>query len=335
MMTKMDYMHKPLICITTGEPAGIGPEICLDLAFSSYNVSHNLVLLGDISLLQTRAKLTHKTVTLTQVSQAELTRLRPADQTELRVLHITCPQPECIGQPNIANSAYVLQLINSAVAICQTGLSQVIITAPIHKAIINASGLAFSGHTEYLAEKFAVSKVVMMLSNPYLKVALLTTHLPLHAVAAQITTTNLNSTLEIIQNSFINYFKITKPRIAVCGLNPHAGESGYLGDEEMMIINPVIKAWQLAGHYVYGSFPADTIFNHAHAYDVILAMYHDQGLPVVKYSDFNQGVNTTLGLPIIRTSVDHGTALDLAGTGKASSASLLAAVAFAIHGIKN
>ena len=174
----------------------------------------------------------------------------------------------------------------------------------------------------------------MMLSNPLMNVALLTTHLPLRSVAEQVTSENLDQTLKIIHQTFQDNFKLSRPRIAVCGLNPHAGENGYLGSEEQTIINPLIRRWQAAGYAVSGSYPADTIFNKAGDYDVILAMYHDQGLPVIKYSDFEHGVNTTLGLPIIRTSVDHGTALDLAGKGTANSNSLMAAVEFALkrHG---
>lgn len=325
MMTK-----KPLILITTGEPAGIGPEICLDLANSKFNQDYNLVLLGDIELLGSRARLCNKAVKLVKVTKAELSGILPhTGQGELHVLHIPCPKPDCLKIPQVANASYVLAILDQACEICQEGLSNIMVTAPINKDIINQSGIKFMGHTEYLAHKFGIRKVIMMLSNPQLNVALLTTHLPLKKVMGEVNTANLNDTLTIINKSFAQNFGIKKPKIAVCGLNPHAGENGYLGDEEIKIINPVIKSWQQKGYPVFGSYSADTIFNRAKDFDVILAMYHDQGLPVVKYSDFEHGINTTLGLPIIRTSVDHGTALDIAGTGKASSVSLFSAVEFA------
>ncbi len=318
-----------IICITTGEPAGIGPEICLDLAESEFNQRYNLILIGDIDLLQERSQLTNKEVNLTKISFADLNNLGYPAKGELRVLHIPCPNHNCLGTPKLENANYVLNTLEHAISICKNGLSQIIVTAPINKDIINQAGLKFSGHTEYFAEKFGIAKVVMMLSNPRLNVALLTTHLPLKDVPLHVTTENLQQTLEIIHSSFENSFAIKNPKIAVCGLNPHAGENGYLGNEELTIIDPLIKAWQMRGFQVFGSFPADTIFNKANDFDVILAMYHDQGLPVVKYSDFELGVNTTLGLPIIRTSVDHGTALDIAGQGIASSKSLIAALEFA------
>ena len=187
------------------------------------------------------------------------------------------------------------------------------------------------GHTEYLAEKFGIPKVIMMLANQYMKVALLTTHLPLKDVALRVTKDNLNQTLKIIIEYFTGKFGIANPKIAVCGLNPHAGDGGYLGLEEIEIINPVINEWQQKGYNVSGSHSADSVFLNAKNYDLILAMYHDQGLPVLKYSGFESGINVTLGLPIIRTSVDHGTAINLAGTGLANSESLMYAIEFAIN----
>ena len=332
-MLKSIQTNKPLICITTGEPAGVGPEICLDLANHQYNQDYNLLLIGDINLLQERAISTGKQVTLTEVSYSDLlnpTKLASVRPTNgLQVLHTPCPQINCLGKVEVINAAYVLAILDLAIKICKDGLSNIIVTAPLNKDVINQSGIAFSGHTEYLAEQFNISKVVMMLSNPELSVALLTTHLPLKDVAAQVTPENLNQTIQIITDSFQTNFAIQNPRIAVCGLNPHAGENGYLGTEEITIINPVIQKWQQRGLNIQGSLPADTIFNHATQFDVILAMYHDQGLPVIKYSDFEHGVNTTLGLPIIRTSVDHGTALDIAGKGIATANSLFAAIKFA------
>jgi 4-hydroxythreonine-4-phosphate dehydrogenase len=319
-----------LVCITTGEPAGIGPEICLDLAYSPHNQKHILLLIGDSELLQQRAFLTKKSIVLQKVSREELSYLKPAAPGILRVLHLDCPQADCSGTPTAINARYVLDILDLAIDLCHKRLSQIMLTAPIHKGILNTVAPKFSGHTEYLAQAFAIPKVVMMLSTPKLKVALLTTHIPLSAVATAVTRENLNTSLSIIHNSYAQQFALAKPKIAVCGLNPHAGENGYLGDEEINIINPEIRKWQQAGYNVSGSFPADTIFNQADKYDIILAMYHDQGLPVIKYSDFAHGVNSTLGLPIIRTSPDHGTALDLAGTGSASSSSMSAALDLAL-----
>lgn len=325
--------NKPLICITSGEPAGIGPEICLDLAYSQHNRDYNLLLIGDINLLRQRARLINKKVTLVEVNYHDLFHLDDwsvnSEMDSLKVLHISCPKLDCLGQAQKANALYVTAILDQAIKICKDGFSKIIVTAPLNKDIINQAGIKFSGHTEYLAEKFNINKVVMMLSNPQLNVALLTTHLPLKDVPLHITYENLNQTIQIITKAFQTNFAIKNPRIAVCGLNPHAGENGYLGTEEITIINPIIKQWQQYGLNIQGSFPADTIFNKAKQFDVILAMYHDQGLPIVKYSDFEHGINTTLGLPIIRTSVDHGTALDIAGKGIASSASLFAAIEFA------
>ena len=243
-------MTKQLICITTGEPAGIGPEICLDLAYYHYNQSATLLLLGDINLLRQRARLTHKRVELQVVTLSELATLPPANRGHLYVLHQTCPRHDCLGKPKTINAPYVLALLDQAIAICKSGLSQIIVTAPLNKDVINQSGLKFSGHTEYFAEKFHVNKVIMMLSNPLMNVALLTTHLPLRSVAEQVTSENLDQTLKIIHQTFQDNFKLSRPRIAVCGLNPHAGENGYLGSEEQTIINPLIRRWQAAGYAV-------------------------------------------------------------------------------------
>ncbi|MEN9946557.1 MAG: 4-hydroxythreonine-4-phosphate dehydrogenase PdxA [Pseudomonadota bacterium] len=312
----------PLICVTSGEPAGIGPEICLDLLTSSYNRDYRLLLIGDSKLFIERAQLVGKKIAINLINDLN----QEFSPEHLNVWQIDCPQRDCLAKPQLINANYVLAILDCAINFCQQQLTQLIVTAPINKDIINQAGIKFSGHTEYFAEKFAINKVVMMLSNPQLKVALLTTHLPLKEVVNHVTSINLEQTLQIIHHSFAKYFNISKPRIAVCGLNPHAGENGYLGREELEIINPLIQTWQQRGYLVSGCYPADTIFNQAHNFDIILAMYHDQGLPIVKFSDFEQGVNTTLGLPIIRTSVDHGTALNLAGKGLASSASLLAAL---------
>lgn len=327
MITKMN--KKPLICITTGEPAGIGPEICLDLVNSPYVDNYNLLLIGDVHLLSKRAELVGKGIDFIIISDPDDFPVLKCGQ--LAVFHIDCPNHDCIGRPLAINASYVLNTLNIAIDLCKKGMSKVIVTAPVNKDVLNRGEISFSGHTEYFAEKFGVKKVVMMLANNMLRVALLTTHISLADVPYQITSENLDSVIRIIHDSFTSNFNQPQPRIAVCGLNPHAGENGHLGMEEINIINPVIKKWQQDGYLVSGSYPADTIFNRAREFDVILAMYHDQGLPVLKYSGFETGVNITLGLPIIRTSVDHGTALDLAGTGKALSASLHSAIEIAIQ----
>ncbi|MCC2625279.1 MAG: pdxA [Burkholderiales bacterium] len=318
-------MTNPIIVITLGEPGGIGADICLDIPVIDNFI---LVVIGDIQLLKNRAVLLKKPRKLCQI---ELEYLRTHSNivqinNEILVLHVDCPAVDTIGQLHKENAAYVLKLLDIAADLCSDGIARAMITAPVSKEIINAAGYKFYGHTEYLAQKFGRDKVVMMLANPLMRVALLTTHLPLKEVATHVTQANIQQTIEIIRQSFKDYYKINNPRIGVCGLNPHAGEGGYLGDEEIKIINPKIRQMRDLGYNISGAYPADTIFNHLKDFDVILAMYHDQGLPVLKYADFENGINITLGLPILRVSVDHGTALNLAGTGLASSKSLLYAI---------
>lgn len=323
-------MNKRLILVTSGEPGGIGPDICLDIP-QSYNHMYIIVVVGDSNLLKRRADLLHKALTIKSISYDQLLSkdIGHNSYDELLVLHVTCPNHDTLGELKIENARYVLGVLDLAVALCQKQIADCIVTAPVSKENINQAGYLFSGHTEYLAAKFLCSKVVMMLSNLKMKVALVTTHLALKDVQRYITPSNLNQTIEILINAFTAYFGVNNPKIAVCGLNPHAGEGGFLGTEEIRIINPVINSWQLRGFNVTGSYSADTIFNHTGDFDVILAMYHDQGLPVLKYSGFNSGINVSLGLPVIRTSVDHGTALNLAGTGMADSSSLRHALVFA------
>ena len=315
------------ILVTSGEPSGIGPDICLDVL--KYKFSHPIVIIGDLNILKSRSIALNLSVEIEEVSIEDLPNLKPS--TTLRVLHSKCPFPVKAGILNPDNSIYVLNMLDLAIDLCKNNYAKRIVTAPISKEVINQSGIKFLGHTEYFANKFEIPKVIMMLANKYMKVALLTTHLPLKDVASKVTVDNLNQTLKIITKYFSQKFAIENPRIAVCGLNPHAGDGGYLGKEEVDIINPVIKEWANNGYNVSGSYSADSIFLNAKNYDVILAMYHDQGLPVLKYSGFESGVNVTLGLPIIRTSVDHGTALDLAGSGLANSESLMHAIEFAIN----
>lgn len=318
-------MNKPIILITSGEPGGIGIDICLDLPLVD---DCRLIVLGDINLLANRAKLLNKQIKLYQIS---LDNIHNNDFISVPfdvvlVLHVECPELDIVGKLNIKNAKYVLELLDIASSLCESKIVNAMVTAPVNKEIINKAGYNFSGHTEYLANRFGCHKVVMMLANSVMKVALLTTHLPLSEVPRQVTRENLQETLQIIITVFNQHYKIANPKIAICGLNPHAGEGGYLGSEELMIIDPLIKEWQDNGYNISGSYPADTIFNRAGDFDLILAMYHDQGLPVLKYADFAGGVNITLGLPIIRISVDHGTALSLAGSGRANAQSLHQAI---------
>ncbi|MBC7625105.1 MAG: 4-hydroxythreonine-4-phosphate dehydrogenase PdxA [Aeromicrobium sp.] len=289
------------IVVTSGEPAGIGPDLCALLARSE--LVADIVVLGDAELIASRAA------------------IHGCDISRLHIEHVKTPSVVEAGQLDVANAPYVLQLLDRAVAGCQSGEFSAMVTAPVQKSVIAESGIPFTGHTEYLAEKTGAPFVVMMLvggggsSQPVLRVALVTIHIPLSAVPAAITRRRLIDTLHIINNDLKTKFNIAQPRILVAGLNPHAGESGHLGHEEIDVIIPAIRALQHEGMNVEGPLPADTLFTHnklAHA-DVVVAMYHDQGLPVLKHVSFGRGVNVTLGLPIIRTSVDHGTALDLAG----------------------
>ena len=315
------------ILVTMGDPAGIGPDICLDII--KYQFSQEIVVIGDANVLKSRNAILNKDVQVEVIVVDDLLDLKPS--TKLKVLHIDCPSSVVAGVLNLENSVYVLKTLDWAIELCKRNLANSIVTAPVNKEVINQSGIKFLGHTEYLAQKFGIDKVVMMLVNRNMKVALLTTHLPLKDVALQVTYDNLNQTIKIIIDYFKEKYKISNPKIAVCGLNPHAGDGGYLGLEEIEVINPVINEWITKGYNISGSHSADSIFLDAGKYNVILAMYHDQGLPVLKYSGFESGVNVTLGLPIIRTSVDHGTAVNLSGTGLANSESLIHAIKFAIN----
>jgi len=316
------------IAITPGEPSGIGPDICLALAQKDFD--HDLVFIADISLMQQRAKILGLKLTF---QHAELSnKARPQQAGTVSVYHQPLLSDSLCGQLNIANAAYVLACLNEAAEGCLNGRYDALVTGPLHKGIINDTGIPFQGHTEYLAEKTGADLPVMMLVGGDLRVALVTTHIPLSQVSAAITSGRLEQTLRIVNDDLKTRFKLAKPRIGVCGLNPHAGEGGHLGREEIDVISPVIEQLKKEGVNLTGPLPADTIFTprHIQRYDAIIAMYHDQGLPVLKHHAFGHGVNITLGLPIIRTSVDHGTALDLAGTGKADSGSLHAALDMAI-----
>jgi 4-hydroxythreonine-4-phosphate dehydrogenase len=303
------------IAITLGEPAGIGVELVAQLALQ--NQIDNCIVIGDQSLIQDYID-----------SQGLNLSINKSKSDSITCHHVPVVNPVKTGVLDVENAPYVLELLDIAAKGCMKGDYSAMVTCPLHKGVINDSGLKFSGHTEYLADLSHTDKVVMMLLNQHMRVALATTHLPLKDVANEITTENLTSTLHILIKDMQNKFAIKKPRIAVCGLNPHAGEDGYLGMEEIDTINPVIKAFQSQGHNVYGTIPADTLFTTEKLQncDAVLAMYHDQGLAPLKYAGFGKSVNITLGLPFIRTSVDHGTALDIAGKNMASSDSLLEAI---------
>ena len=319
----------PVIAVTSGEPAGIGPDICLALA--AQRLPCRAVILADHGLLAARA---------TQLGLA--LHLRAFDPTqapradELEVLHQPLAATVIAGRLDPANSPYVLALLARAVAGCRDGSFAAMVTAPVHKGAINDAGIAFTGHTEYLAALTSTPRVVMMLAGGGLRVALATTHLALAQVASAITRESLEATLQILHRVLYQRFGIAEPRILVAALNPHAGESGHLGREELEIIVPVLDQLRAAGMRVEGPFPADTLFTPQVLArgDCVLAMYHDQGLPVLKYASFGRGVNVTLGLPIVRTSVDHGTALELAGSGKADPGSLVAAIEMALEMVR-
>lgn len=316
------------LAVTSGEPAGIGPDLCVDIA--QYDFPCELVIIGDPKLIEQRAKSLGKTVKikLIDLEQAPV----PSVANELTVLPLSL-HGECqAGELTTDNSAYVIATLQHALDGCQSGHFDGMVTTPVHKGIINDAGIEFTGHTEFLADGAGVDQVVMMLATEQLKVALATTHLPLIEISQNITQNSLTDVICIIQNSFRTQFGIEQAKIAVCGLNPHAGEGGHLGMEEIDTIIPVIERCKEQGMAVTGPWPADTIFvkEKLADYDVVLAMYHDQGLPVLKHQGFGLAVNVTLGLPFIRTSVDHGTALELAGTGQAKSSSLLSAINMAI-----
>lgn len=322
-------MTQPLIAVCSGEPAGVGPELCLQLAErQSAWPAARLVVIADKDLLQQRAT--------TLGVQAKLRDWQPERSPQagtLEVIHAPLTVPSLPGRLDATNSRYVLGLLDRALGGCQRGEFAAMVTAPVHKGIINDAGIPFTGHTEYLAEKTGTPQVVMMLAGGGLRVALATTHLALKDVPAAITPTALEQTLRILHRDMGRKYGIEQPRILVAGLNPHAGEGGYLGHEEIDVIIPVLDRLRAEGMQLIGPLPADTMFTPPLLArgDCVLAMYHDQGLTALKYASFGQGINVTLGLPIIRTSVDHGTALELAGTGKADPGSLFVAVEQAIE----
>ncbi len=320
-------MNIPRLALTSGEPAGIGPDLCLAIALE--RLECDLVCLADRELLKERAKRIGRIVDLRDYDPARRAVHVPG---ELTVKHQPLAAPSTPGKLDRANARYVLNLIDRATDGALSGEFDAIVTAPVHKAVINDAGIPFTGHTEYLAERTHAPLPVMMLATTDLRVALATTHLPLKDVSAAITIDLLSQVLDILNTDLQKWWGIRSPRIAVCGLNPHAGEGGHLGDEEIRTIAPAITRMRERGLHITGPVPADTAFVPAKLAecDAVLAMYHDQGLPVIKHSGFDRAVNVTLGLPILRTSVDHGTALDLAGTGRADHRSLLAAINLAL-----
>ena len=310
------------LAVTPGEPAGIGPDLLISLVQQGHE--HELVAYADPQLLRQRASELGLSLALRQPGDTP----QPLKPGELAVIPVSLTESATAGQLNSANGAYVLHCLDAAIADCQRNFCQAMVTGPVQKSIINDAGFSFTGHTEYLAEKTATPRVVMMLATTELRVALTTTHLPLRDVADSITRESLTEVIEILVSDLKKKFAVASPTILVCGLNPHAGEDGHLGSEEITTITPVLEEFRARGVNLAGPLPADTLFTpkHLEGADAVLAMYHDQGLPVLKYQGFGRAANITLGLPIIRTSVDHGTALDLAATGSADNGSLQTAI---------
>jgi 4-hydroxythreonine-4-phosphate dehydrogenase len=312
------------IALTLGEPAGIGSDLCIQLA--QQDLPCELIVIGSPQLLTQRARQLGLKIKLNIFDQQSPRKYQAAGH--LTVMPVELAELVDCGQLNTANSAYVLETITVATQGCLDKTIDAMVTAPVHKAVINDAGFAFSGHTEFIAD-ITGGNPVMMLETPGLRVALVTIHLPLSQVPQAITATRLRTVISVLHQDLRTRFNIVNPKILVCGLNPHAGEAGHLGREEIDIINPVLQDFRCQGMDIEDALPADTLFTpkYLDTSDAVLAMYHDQGLPVLKYKGFGQAVNITLGLPIIRTSVDHGTALALAGTGKANLGSL----AYALH----
>jgi 4-hydroxythreonine-4-phosphate dehydrogenase len=318
----------PLIVVSSGEPAGIGPDISLALASRPFDA--RIAVLGDPALLESRARVLGQPVALHACREPG--DVGPHEPGRLAVIPVRLTVPAEPGKLDTRNAAYVLTLLKRGTELCTSGTARALVTAPVQKSVITESGTPFSGHTELLAELTGAPQPVMLLAGKTLRVALATTHLPLRAVAAALDRGKLESLLRIVHGDLERRFRIARPRILVLGLNPHAGESGTLGTEEMQIIEPAVRTLAAEGLDVVGPVSADTAFtpDSLARCDVVVAMYHDQGLPVLKALSFGEIVNVTLGLPIIRTSVDHGTALALAGTGRAKADSLFAAVELAL-----
>lgn len=316
--------YLPTLIMTAGEPAGIGPDLAVMASQKEFDC--RLAVCADPALLTERADRLGVDVSIVEW------RKQVHKVGRLAVIPVMLNTAVKAGQLNTANASYVLNTLQRAAHGCLQGEFDALVTGPLQKSVINDAGINFTGHTEFLAELSGTPRVVMMLATDTLRVALATTHLPLRDVSAQITKELLSEVLLILHHDLQTKFNLQQPRIAVCGLNPHAGEGGHLGTEEIDVIEPVVKALRMQGLSVIGPLPADTVFvpRHLEQADVVLAMYHDQGLPVLKHAGFGNAVNITLGLPFIRTSVDHGTALELAGSGKIETGSLLQAINMAI-----
>ena len=316
------------LAITPGEPAGIGPELLVQLAQQTLPECE-LVAFADPALLVTTAQRLHLPLELATYAPGAPA---PSGNSRLSIYPVPLAQTVVPGEPDAANAGYVLDTLRHAASHCLSQALDGLVTGPVHKGVINDAGIPFSGHTEFFAELARCDRVVMMLATEGLRVALATTHIPLRAVADAISSADLTRTLSILHQALQQQFGIAQPRILVCGLNPHAGEGGHLGREEIEVIQPVLEELRKLGMDLRGPLPADTLFtphNLEHA-DAVLAMYHDQGLPVLKYRGFGNAVNITLGLPFVRTSVDHGTAFEIAGQGIASPDALQHAIEYAI-----
>ncbi len=325
-----DAHGQPIVAITSGEPAGIGPDIIARINTNQFDA--RLVILGDRELIENRAR---SQGLGTQFDSYQADRISQKENA-IEILHFPLASTCNPGVLCSDNSNYVLEILSRACNGCLNLEFDAMVTAPVHKQIINQAGIGFTGHTEFLAEICGVEKPVMLLIADNLRVALATTHLSLRQVPDAINADLITRIVKILDHDLRQRFDIAQPHIKVCGLNPHAGEGGYLGQEEIEIIKPAIEALRREGLDISGPYPADTVFTPLALADAnaVLAMYHDQGLPVLKHAGFHRAVNTTLGLPIIRTSVDHGTALDLAGTGQANPGSLFAAIESAIYQFK-
>jgi len=319
----------PRIIITTGDPAGIGPDIAIQIAQQAWPAE--IVVIADEELLTQRAQQISLPISLTVCDPNQTPEVHQPGK--LKIIPIMLNVDAQPGKLNPANSWYVIRSLETAVNLCESGAAHAMVTGPVNKLVINKTGVPFTGHTEFLAKRCNVSHTVMMFVAEKLKVALATTHVPIAKLSAAITKESLRWTITVLANELKNRFQIASPKIFVCGLNPHAGEGGYLGTEENEIITPVLDEFRAQGINLIGPLPADTLFTpkYLDQADAVLAMYHDQALPIVKYMSFGHAVNITLGLPFIRTSVDHGTAADIAGTGKADAGSMAAAIELAIE----
>ena len=317
------------LAITAGEPAGIGPDLCVQIAQQTHDAE--LIVIADDLLLQERAAMLGLPLTLHPFDPER--PAQPSGNGHLTVYPVRLREPAEAGRLNVANGRYVLDTLTLAAEGALDGRWDAIVTAPVHKGVINDAGVSFSGHTEYFRDHCGVEEVVMMLATEDLRVALVTTHLPLRDVADACTADRISRVTRILNHDLKAFFGVSSPNIVVAGLNPHAGEDGHLGREEIDVIIPALEKLRSEGMTLTGPLPADTLFTPKHLQnaDAVLAMYHDQGLPVLKFHGFGRAANITLGMPIIRTSVDHGTALDLAGTGKADEGSLITAIRVAMQ----